>query len=375
MLTLILKAAEVFRPEAFPEKTYVSRKSSTLICSYEMRLAQALQYPGLLIVLTGPAKTGKKTLCEKVIGREHIIKMSGSDFKEDTDLWELLAKKAGVPVQGIFCKDTVIDYYKKNDLVLLIDDFHYAPDPVKLVLAQQLKDAIRKEFKAVVVSLPHRQDEAIRQNADLSGRLTLINLDPWNVHDLAEIAKKGFQQLNISISDSTADKIACESLTSPQLMQYICLNICVCMENQVSLADTVDEDILPEVYSMTTANFDYSPVLKAMKSGPSTRGTRRKKFTGKDGNLYDLYELIVQAMAKAPPKTVMEAVDIKTRIYDLIEKDSEKPAIASIHSSIKRISEVLADKKDEIFHVIDWKDNTIYILDLLFLFYLRWGKA
>ncbi len=38
-------------------------------------------------------------------------------------------------------------------------------------IAQQLKDAIRRGFKAIVVSLPHRADEAIRQNADLSGRL------------------------------------------------------------------------------------------------------------------------------------------------------------------------------------------------------------
>lgn len=45
-------------------------------------------------------------------------------------------------------------------------------------IAQQLKDAIRREFKAVVVSLPHRADEAIRQNANLSGRLSLINMEP-----------------------------------------------------------------------------------------------------------------------------------------------------------------------------------------------------
>ena len=45
-------------------------------------------------------------------------------------------------------------------------------------IAQQLKVAIRREFKAIVVSLPHRADEAICQNADLSGRLSLINIEP-----------------------------------------------------------------------------------------------------------------------------------------------------------------------------------------------------
>ncbi len=50
-------------------------------------------------------------------------------------------------------------------------------------ITQQLKVAIRRGFKAIVVSLPHRADEAIRQNADLSGRLSLINIEPWEVDD------------------------------------------------------------------------------------------------------------------------------------------------------------------------------------------------
>ena len=61
-------------------------------------------------------------------------------------------------------------------------------------IAQQLKDAIRRGFKAIVVSLPHRADEAIRRNADLSGRLSMINMESWEVNDLKEIAKIGFKK-------------------------------------------------------------------------------------------------------------------------------------------------------------------------------------
>src|SRR5699024_8192858 len=127
-------------------------------------------------------------------------------------------------------KDKIIEYYKKENLVLVIDDFHYAPEKKRIQIAQQLKDAIRRGFKAIVVSLPHRADEAIRQNADLSGRLSLINMGPWEVEDLKEIAKVGFAKLNIGIEDDIAEKIAIESLSSPQLMQYICLNICTILE-------------------------------------------------------------------------------------------------------------------------------------------------
>jgi hypothetical protein len=30
--------------------------------------------------------------------------------------------------------------------------------------------------------------------------------------------------------------------------------------------------------------------------------------------------------------------------------------------------------KEEIYRAIEWKDETIYVLDPLFLFYLRWGR-
>ena len=75
-------------------------------------------------------------------------------------------------------KDKIIAYYREHDLILVIDDFHYAPEGKRMQITQQLKDAIRRGFKAIAVSLPHRADEAIRQNADLSGRLSLINIEP-----------------------------------------------------------------------------------------------------------------------------------------------------------------------------------------------------
>ena len=187
---MALRAEDVFRPGAFPEHTYISRKSAVSNLSYEFRLMQAIKVSGFLTSLVGPSKMGKTILCEKVIGFEHIIEISGADFNEDTDFWKLVSAKAGLSYEGQFAsekiisstndkytkkeiflltKDKIIDYYKNEELVLVIDDFHYAPKEKRMQIAQQLKDAIRRGFKAIVVSLPHRADEAIRQNADLSG--------------------------------------------------------------------------------------------------------------------------------------------------------------------------------------------------------------
>ena len=98
-------------------------------------------------------------LLEKVIGFEYIVEISGADFDEDTNFWKLVSAKAGLAYEDQFAsekqipstsdkytkketfsltKDKIIEYYKENDLVLVIDDFHYAPEGKRMQIAQQL---------------------------------------------------------------------------------------------------------------------------------------------------------------------------------------------------------------------------------------------
>lgn len=388
-----LKAEEVFCPGAFPQYTYISRKSAVSDLPYEFRLMQAIKVSGFLTSLVGPSKMGKTILCEKVIGFENIVEISGADFEEDTDFWKLVSAKAGLAYEGQFAsekiisstsdkytkketfsltKDKIIEYYKENQLVLVIDDFHYAPEGKRMQIAQQLKDAIRRGFKAIVVSLPHRADEAIRQNADLSGRLSLINMEPWEVNDLKEIAKLGFGKLGISIEDSIAEQIAVESLSSPQLMQYICLNICTILEMSENKKREIEQKILETAYRYTTANFEYRDVVALMQKGPNTRGKCRNTFHTVDGQECDMYELIVKSIAENPPIMKLEFEDVKERIYRLIFDDDKKPTPQTIKESLSKLQELLYGRED-IFKVLDWKEGVLYILDPLFLFYLRWG--
>ena len=390
-----LIAEDVFRPGAFPEYTYISRKSGVSDLSYEFRLMQAIKVSGFLTSLVGPSKMGKTILCEKVIGFEKIVEVSGADFGVETDFWKVVAAKAGLAYEGQFSsekliaetqdkyskketfsltKDKIIGHYKNEGLVLVIDDFHYAPEKKRMQIAQQLKDAIRRGFKAIVVSLPHRADEAIRRNADLSGRLSMINMESWEVNDLKEIAEVGFKKLGIQIEDSVATQIAVESLSSPQLMQYICLNICTILEMSGNGDKCVKSEILKTAYRYTTANFEYGDVVTLMQKGPNMRGKSRNRFQAGNGEEYDIYELIVKSIAENPPIMKLEFEDVKDRIYRLIAADCKKPTPQAIKESLGKLWELL-DGREDIFKVLDWKEGILYILDPLFLFYLRWGGA
>lgn len=380
-----LKAESIFKPGAFPKYTYVSRNYENTGISYELRLKQALRTAGCLTSIIGPSKMGKTILCEQVIGLDNIVEVSGADFNENTDFWAIIAAKVGLPYMGeitterdsksekyILSKDKIIRYYIENNKILVIDDFHYASTEMQMKMTQQLKDAIRRELKVVVVSLPHRADDAIRQNADLSGRLSLINIETWKEEDLKKIAIKGFDKLGIKITDNIADKLAIECLTSPQLMQYICLSICTLLEDEKKLE--VNDEILEKAYRFTTINFNYADVVSVLIKGPNPRGQQRKLYRTVDGKELDLYGIIVESLAKNPPMTELDFESFYNRIFNVIEEnDRLKLEKQTVRNHLNHLQELL-EGKEEIYRAIEWKDGKVYVLDPLFLFYLRWGR-
>lgn len=388
-----LLAEKVFKPGAFPEYTYISRVSSELNVNYEIRLQQALKISGFLTSIIGPSKMGKTVLCEKVIKFENLIEIPGGDFSVHNDFWRILAQKVGLSIEGEYSethnnltkelskterysisKDMIIEYFRENELVLVLDDFHYAPECAQIYIAQQLKDAIRREFKAIIVSLPHRADDAIRKNADLSGRLSLINIEPWNEEELKQIAIKGFKKLEVEISDEIALKIAKESLTSPQLMQYICLSLSTILDlDNESIKRVIDASRLEESYKFTTLNFEYKDVIKTLKEGPNTRGKRRKLYKIITGESMDVYGLIIKAIAENPPIMGLSLDEIKIRVDNLIINSIDKLDKRKIKDALTQIQNIIREK-EAIYQVFEWKDNMLYILDPLFLFYLRWGS-
>lgn len=390
-----LKAENIFKPGAFPKYTYVSRNYENTGISYELRLKQALRTAGCLTSIIGPSKMGKTILCEQVIGLDNIVEVSGADFNENTDFWAIIAAKVGLPYMGeitterastegkseerdsksekyILSKDKIIRYYIENNKILVIDDFHYSSTEMQMKMAQQLKDAIRRELKVVVVSLPHRADDAIRQNADLSGRLSLINIETWKEEDLKKIAIKGFDKLEIKIADNIAEKLAIECLTSPQLMQYICLSICTLLEDEKK--QEVNDEILEKAYRFTTINFNYADVVSVLVKGPNSRGQQRKLYRTVDGKELDLYGIIVESLAKNPPMTELDFESFYNRIFNVIEEnDRLKLEKQTVRNHLNHLQELL-EGKEEIYRVIEWKDGKVYVLDPLFLFYLRWGR-
>ena len=380
--------SEVFKPGTYPEMTYVSRESKGTKYTYEERLQQSLAIDGYLTYIVGPSKIGKTVLCEKVIGAANMVCMSGNDFSKEKDFWSGIGKKVGISMEAavseesaafseteqksitftknyFVTKDKVIDYFKKNDKVLVLDDFHYAPPEIQYDIACQLKEVIRMGFKAVVVSLPYRSDDAIRLNPDLTGRILVIEIEPWKTEELEEIAKKGFGKLQIQVGQSLIARMAKESIHSPQLMQSICLNIGLLPDS----SDTITDEVIEESCRFTCMNLPYGDVVRVLKAGPSTRGQQRLQYTLSDGSKRDIYGLILKVLSDNPPLVELSIEELMERIKNSAPENMI--TTKKVRDSLKNWQKLL-ETLGSLYQVLEWKDDTIHVLDNMFLFYIRW---
>ncbi|WP_031556062.1 hypothetical protein [Oribacterium sp. FC2011] len=380
------KSSEIFRPGALPSSTYISREAA-LGFTYEERLEQAINTTGYLTLISGPSKIGKTVLCERVIGLDNLVEVLGSDFLNRENVWTTIGAKAGMPLSGLITtgdaekgtiseeytvtRDNVISFYEEHGLILLIDDFHYAEKEVQVFLAQQLKDAIRKGLRVIISSLPHRCDDAIRNNPDLQGRISIIDIKPWSKDELRLIPQKGFEQLNIKIKEEYIESMVSESLASPQLMQLLCLNLCLLAKFDTDANAEISSDLLEKTYRFSTLNLDFRSVTQIIQNGKTSRGSKRKLYATKNGIL-DLYSLMLEAIAKNPPLGSIPFDDLLERVNSLISSNDIVQG-KSLRDYLNSMQEVLTDHSRS-FEVLEWRDNVLYVIEALFLFYLRWGR-
>ena len=113
--------------------------------------------------------------------------------------------------------------------------------------------------------------------------------------------------------------------------------------------------------------------MSVMAKGPNPRGKQRKLFRTSEGKELDLYGLIVESLAKNPPLMELDFDMIYNRIIKLLSAETSKPDKQSVKSHLNNLQTIL-EEKEEIYRAIEWKEGSIYVLDPLFLFYLRWGR-
>lgn len=415
-----MKASEIFTPGTLPRHTYYDRDELRL----EWKLLEAIETPGIIASVSGPSKSGKTVLCETVVGVTKILLVTGGGVKSEEDLWSKIRLKLALPSEesletksgsksglgaevqlafpgvptapsGKVSLSTeksdesgrtrvfnglrgvqLLEYVKEQNRTLVIDDFHYIDPNVAVRLAEHLKEAARLGVKIVVISISHRSDEAIRANPDLRGRVAKIDIPFWKPDELSVIADKGFPLLQIAPPADLVNRFVTESLTSPQLMQALCLQFCrtTSFEETIDSVKTVDlneperQKLFRDVAALSDSKYAFDIII----TGPKPHGMQRNSYKLKDGTDGDIYNIILQAISLNPPMSSLPYAEIKSRCQSLVAEEILQGAsiTQALQQTGKRVVEKLGEDR-----VLDWDEEKqlLSIPDPYFLYYLRWA--
>ena len=399
-----------------PSITYVSRSNLGI----ENDLKKAISQKSLIVSLTGPTKSGKTVLCRNVLADKKTIWIEGGQIKSESDFWSRICYGFNYPVEikkrtsnsasnggsisiggeigvpgnkitggigvnrasslsidsdklyRIDALSTAVSHMVENKITLVVDDFHYIPDEVRASCIRSLKGAIFNGLKVVLLSTPHRAFEAIKAEAEVTGRFKHVTVPTWSVEDLSQIAINGFKALNILCPNSIVSRFSDEALGSPLLMQNFCWHLCY----DSGFVETTDRqkrihgDFNLSAIFNEIAEDTGLPIYEKLAKGPQSRADRIARPLS-NGGTADIYQAILLAIADTGPKQKITYNEIRASLNKILS--DKVPQKLEVSNALIHLSDI--DKKENKGdRAIDWDSNNLdlVITDPYFRFYLKW---
>lgn len=400
-----------------PTLTYVSRSERNL----EEQLQAANDNLCKLVTVTGSTKSGKTVLTNRVFPRSSSVWIDGGTVKEEEDLWNFILEQIGghsestasdesettskfsgeIGTTGklplIFEGETKFgaEYEKKRGDTkgkklalnpraaaisqlratkrpLVIDDFHYLNRDFQGNVIRALKPLIFDGLPVVLIAIPHRRYDAIKVEREITGRLQPTPIPTWTFEELVQIPNNGFPLLNISVAEAVIQRLVAEAYESPHLMQEFCR----VLANDHGIKETaatnvkitqVADDLFRRVAEQTG-----KVIFDKLAKGPRQRSDRISRKL-KDGNLVDIYKVVLLGLAKiSPGLQTVEYEQLRTAIKDLLV--DQIPAAHEVTRVLEKMAEI-ASSDEASTPVLDWEkdEQKLHITDPFFAFFLKWG--
>lgn len=394
----------VFVAGGQPSVTYIEREALHI----ERDLTRSLASPNQIVSLAGPTKCGKTVLCRKVLGEREYVWIEGGQIKTTAEIWEKACFELNFPLEiikgnshttegklsagitswvsaagshfrtsetkrtyRIDSMSAAIRRMTEKGIAIVIDDFHYLDDETRTTFLRNIKGAVFNNLRVILLSVPHRAFEPIKAEAELTGRFVALTVPEWSEDDLKKIPAKGFRALNVKMADDTINLLGHEAQQNPFLIQRLCWEICF----------DLDVDKPADGFKSIPLEYDFNgafqrvainfglPVYERLVKGPQSRKNRLRRPL-KVGNVADVYEALLLAIAETGPKPSISYEEVRSQLnYILHEKIPQKHEITSALKHLSKISMKLGADRG-----IDWDEGnrSLNISDPYLRFYLRW---
>ena len=367
---------DIFVTDAFPRYTYVAAEEGRV----ETELDEGLAISNKIISIVGPSKCGKTTLCDKVFGTErgeHKLFTTGDSFDNVDEFWEQIFRQCPGSEQydadEAVARNTIVDFILECELPVVIDDFHYIDAAVQRRLCQQMKNCAARGVRFVVLNTPHRGDDPVRNNPDLSGRFFSIDVSFWDEPSLVNIGRKGFDELGVDVPKSLLERLARESLGSPQLMQTLCLEL---GREYLDLDRPYESQTIGEsefswssVRSRAVRSYDHTTLYELLSNGPPRRGQARTVYDLINNRKGDVYDVITHALACDPPFASIDIEQLRERASRVLS-DTRTP---NFPAALEQLNG-LFDRSHQPIQ-FDAERRRIAMVDPHFYFFLRTKAA
>jgi hypothetical protein len=415
---------EVFVVGGQPTVTYNARPR----IGVEQRVRDYLEERNRILCITGPSKSGKTVLVREVVGQ--AIRLSGGDLKSIEEFWSEIVDTMGefteeagerTMVESAASTDKVSVAFKPGGVgveagsdrtgesatqqtrgkarskgernvakralrklkhSIVIDDFHHIHPEVQCEIVRGVKDLVFEGVPVIFVAVPHRAADVVRAEPEMTRRVEHLEITPWSQTELEEIASRGFDALNIDCPDALSEALARESYGSPHLMQDFCLQICKANKVEETLNERISlrwKGQLKTFFSRIASREGEGEVYRRLAQGPRQRSDRKRRKL-RNGQLTDLYGVVLSAIARTGPEIEIDWTEIRTALREVMEDDPPRKAeyTKALEHMSKIARELVYDKKHRRYFgdpalEYDSELDKVHISDPFFAFQLRWS--
>lgn len=394
-----------------PSVTYNPRDDRHL----ELEVTRFLdQGPGKALSISGPTKSGKTVLVERLMPEDEAIWMHGSDLESVDQFWGKVVDwlglydlvevtmqsggTSGTNVGGTLgIRIASINYHesgqqtqmqgsrvsrkqalntvareglKELTVPIVIDDFHYVADTARRPIARAIKTVIPL-CSVVLIAVPHEAFNAVRNEPDMGGRVSHLGIELWSADELRYIAERGFEALNIADEHGIGQRLAENSYGAPFLMQELCFEYA----NSIGVLKTAAAPVATieprawNAFFKRIAERNPPVIFENLLKGPKTRGQQRIDRVFKSGGKTDIYGALMDGIAK-----VGKASLSYQELGRMIERELMEPISGQqITLSLGHMAAIAEEHRSTGDPAVAYKDDMLHVLDPFLLFYLRYG--
>lgn len=407
-------STDVFVSGTYPELTFNERLDTNLGTKVAAYLRKG---GGKCLLIHGSSKTGKTVLVERWLSPDSAIWIKGDEIHDISDLYTRISEElqlytevsettseservgAGAGVEGglpgikfRLSGDAGVEHasgqmvtrkvsnvsvvkaaLKKKPVPLVIDDFHFMDEALRLDVAKAVKDLIRIA-RVVIIAIPHATFEPLRKLPDMDWRVETLEVKRWEKHELAQIASDGFELLGIvDHGDRIGSRLAEESRGAPAIMQTLCLEYATEVMSVWSTSHPFVDAIEPTDWSdflKSVAEGKKPSAFDVLLEGKDSRGVPRAERVLVTGEVTDIYGAVLHTLSSMRAHGSVTKQQVADQMRGLL---IEAPTTSAIGHNLTNLADLAEKTRGSGDPALTYQDPELQILDPFLSFYLAYG--